>query len=260
MKCPHCGIHYDDSERECPMCGAAKPLFGKDKSKLARSTATLAREVEKTDKRDAMSSRLDLGKGKKNKKKKSKMSTGFIVILFVILINAVPIIASVFDSLSERLSEVTPVVPDHEYIDFNYCGVWSTDDGRQIAIIPEDNEISPSKYVVNYDNYTESGEHITYQAFEEDEVWGLVSPVDYYAWIVNIYPESLQTGLGEEIEEERFTDRVSDEMVIYRSIEDESLVYAYDLNSSIPWLEDGTLVKITKTQDEIPAEALLGHI
>ena len=24
MKCPQCGVHYDDSEKECPMCGARR--------------------------------------------------------------------------------------------------------------------------------------------------------------------------------------------------------------------------------------------
>ena len=58
MKCPKCGINYDDSDRECPMCGAPKPLFAKDKSQLAKTTARPAKSDEK---RDNMGSILDLG-------------------------------------------------------------------------------------------------------------------------------------------------------------------------------------------------------
>ena len=47
MKCPKCGINYDDSDRECPMCGAPKPLFAKDKSQLAKTTARPAKSDEK---------------------------------------------------------------------------------------------------------------------------------------------------------------------------------------------------------------------
>ncbi len=38
MKCPYCGIHYEDSERECPVCGKRPGLFApKKKSKFSAS-------------------------------------------------------------------------------------------------------------------------------------------------------------------------------------------------------------------------------
>lgn len=40
MKCPHCGIHYMDDERECPVCGKRPGLFApKKKSKFTSASA-----------------------------------------------------------------------------------------------------------------------------------------------------------------------------------------------------------------------------
>lgn len=32
MKCPYCGVHYMDDERECPICGKRSPIFGQKKT------------------------------------------------------------------------------------------------------------------------------------------------------------------------------------------------------------------------------------
>ena len=39
MKCPYCGVHYLDSEHECPVCGK-RPGIGapKKKSKIGRAS------------------------------------------------------------------------------------------------------------------------------------------------------------------------------------------------------------------------------
>ncbi|MFR4414397.1 MAG: hypothetical protein ACLT4C_03515 [Butyricicoccus sp.] len=41
MKCQHCGIHFDDEERVCPMCGARAGSKGRmtTRTEMARQAA-----------------------------------------------------------------------------------------------------------------------------------------------------------------------------------------------------------------------------
>lgn len=55
MKCPQCGINYDDGDKECPMCGARRPLFAKSTdAPAARSTAQAARSSTTSGQRGSM--------------------------------------------------------------------------------------------------------------------------------------------------------------------------------------------------------------
>lgn len=97
MKCQNCGINYDDSEKICPMCGAIKPIFAKDRSKLAKpiSQQTGDYKEEKSIK-DAMGSILDLGQKTDNKKSNKQLNNkiGTIIALIIMLLSFLPAIIS----------------------------------------------------------------------------------------------------------------------------------------------------------------------
>lgn len=97
MKCQNCGINYDDSEKICPMCGAVKPIFAKDKSKLSKQNAKPAGEYKPNKEiKDAMSSMFDLGQKTNNKKHSKKLNNkiGTIVALIIMLLSFLPAIIS----------------------------------------------------------------------------------------------------------------------------------------------------------------------
>lgn len=108
MKCPQCGVHYDDSEKECPMCGARRPAFGMDASRLAKAAGSLVQleEPEKRKKRqrrktdeEAHPTALN-GKPYKPKKKWGPVK---IILLVIILVNFLPMLFGLLFEIAEEV-------------------------------------------------------------------------------------------------------------------------------------------------------------
>ena len=134
MKCPQCGIHYDDGDKECPMCGARRPMFAKSTAApAARSTAQLSRTTAGHKKRKKPASDdwsaaqyqtttcahpdpADCGHksarpraaAQKNGRKRNPIVT---IIIIIILINVLPALLSglfaALESLGDSVSGVT---------------------------------------------------------------------------------------------------------------------------------------------------------
>ena len=48
MKCPYCGVHYMDDERECPICGKRSPVFGEKSRGTAHNHTELPADTPTT--------------------------------------------------------------------------------------------------------------------------------------------------------------------------------------------------------------------
>ena len=108
MKCPQCGVHYDDSEKECPMCGARRPAFGMDASRLAKTAGSLVQleEPEKRKKRQRRKTDSEAhptalnGKPYKPKKKWGPVK---IILLVIILVNFLPMLLGFLFGIAEEV-------------------------------------------------------------------------------------------------------------------------------------------------------------
>ncbi|HIV62312.1 MAG TPA: zinc ribbon domain-containing protein [Candidatus Butyricicoccus avistercoris] len=239
MKCPKCGINYDDSDRECPMCGAPKPLFAKDKSQLAKTTARPAKSDEK---RDNMGSILDLGsnnnKNSWSKPKKSgKNKIGIIVIIAVVIINFIPtligLLSNLVSDIPQQIKNVTvhvepePVPDDEISIDLTNSYMLDNDE-IQFSIFND------GTYCVTGAEFNEWGDIITYEydlgKVPEFETFLLDNGIiiDDFNIIIAILTAVDST-------QDRY-------LIIAESYNDEQTFF-YDLNSDINWLDDGVLLE-----------------
>ena len=163
MKCPKCGINYDDSDRECPMCGAPKPLFAKDKSQLAKTTARPASSDNKNT--DPMGSILDLGSNKKSSWSKPKKDGKNIIIpvVIIILISVLPaLISNITPMISNVTENIVQVEPEPD-ISIDLTNSYTLDNDKiQFDIF------SDGTYCVYGDSFEELGDIITYQYYADE--------------------------------------------------------------------------------------------
>ena len=237
MKCPKCGINYDDSDRECPMCGAPKPLFAKDKSQLAKTTARPAKSDEK---RDNMGSILDLGsnnnKNSWSKPKKSgKNKIGIIVIVAVVIVNFIPalvgLLSNLVSDIPEQIKNVTvqvepEPVPDETLVDVTK--IYDLDNEVEFNIFDD------GTYYVIGDDFDEWGDVITYEYYA-DEVPELETFLLDYGISLEDFNISIAIITAEDSDQDKY-------IIVAESNSDEQTFF-YDLNSDIDWLEDGNLVE-----------------
>ena len=112
MKCQHCGINFDDSERECPMCGAragSKGRLGEARKSMrvrdeeperAKRTGS-ARPKTQTGARRARASVKPIRENKKNGKGK----VAVIAVAAVLLINFLPALIDLFDTVRYEFTD-----------------------------------------------------------------------------------------------------------------------------------------------------------
>nr|WP_297172073.1 hypothetical protein [uncultured Agathobaculum sp.] len=90
MKCQHCGINFDESERECPVCGARAGSRGrlggaKEQVKNVSPAPVNARVTARRARASARPIREN--------KKRSMGRAVIVVILLVVLLNLLPVLA-----------------------------------------------------------------------------------------------------------------------------------------------------------------------
>ena len=232
MKCPKCGIYYDDSDRECPMCGAPKPLFAKDKSNLAKTTAYPASSDNKNT--DSMGSILDLGSKKKtswSKPKKDGRNT-IIAVVIIILISVLPAlinnVTSIISNVNQNIVQVEPVSDDDTSVEVTK--LYNLDNEVDFNIF------SDGTYYVIGNDFDEWG-YITIYEYDTDEIlefetFLLNNGIDFDKFNITtavLTPDNSQ--------QDKY-------ILIAESKNDERAVF-YDLNSEIPWLEDGNFIEAT---------------
>ena len=229
MKCPKCGINYDDSDRECPMCGAPKPLFAKDKSQLAKTTARPASSDNKNT--DPMGSILDLGSNKKSSWSKPKKDGKNIIIpvVIIILISVLPaLISNITPMISNVTENIVQVEPEPD-ISIDLTNSYTLDNDKiQFDIF------SDGTYCAYGDSFEELGDIIIYEynigEVPEFETFLLDNGIslDDFNIIIAILTAVDST-------EDRY-------VIIAESYNDEQTFF-YDLNGNINWLDDDVLVE-----------------
>ena len=143
MKCQHCGIHFDDEERVCPMCGAragskgrmtrpAPKWHGKPRETYTEYHPTIE---------NSSSAKTAKSKSRpiKDKPKKNSAKGAVIAIIVIALLQFVPtLIAFVVDDLVPEIESSFGNSPAAEYdSDYSYAAqdlssILGTDSGMVI--------------------------------------------------------------------------------------------------------------------------------
>lgn len=156
MKCQHCGIHFDDEERVCPMCGAragskgrmtrpAPKWHGKPRETYTEYHPTIE---------NSSSAKTAKSKARpiKDKPKKKRAKGAVIAIIVIALLQIVPaIFAFVMDDLVPEIESSFGNAPAPEY-DSDYSDDYDTDYDSDYA------------YDTLYDVFGDNG--ITVSAFD----------------------------------------------------------------------------------------------
>lgn len=175
MKCPHCGIHYMDDERECPVCGKRPGLLApKKKSKFtstnaepttpkkAKPAASTARKQtynhKKPDSAQAAWQRASAGAHSHDNplaagaRKKSKHTGCLVVVVVLVVFFLIPVLLSAISFHDITNSAVnwlddTFQSNDYEYEDYDdiyaYCdpsdafpsGTWVNEDASVTMVV-----------------------------------------------------------------------------------------------------------------------------
>lgn len=139
VKCQNCGINYDDSDKECPMCGTksghrgrlsaprytgynhkegAEPCSHETYTKKTTSAAPTVQKPKVSPAQQAAASRTTATLNGKPVKKKGGKAAGWVAVLIVVLLGLVP---TVVESLSSHMDGLRYAIEDaldgHSYGD-----------------------------------------------------------------------------------------------------------------------------------------------
>ena len=112
MKCQHCGINFDDSERECPICGAragSRGRLGADPKRVIRARGTAPERESRVEYQSAKArpagrrARTSAKPIQENRKKNNGRVIIVVIIIFV-LVNLLPSIISVVSEVWDNFT------------------------------------------------------------------------------------------------------------------------------------------------------------
>ena len=286
MKCPHCGVHYDDGDRECPMCGARKPAFQTDKSYLAKSNGKLARPQKKSTKtswageyvtqtcahpkKQSCPHTATLN-GKKQKPKKNSKAI-WIIILVVILVNLLP---ALFGMISDVLYDIRmrsfgisggdvwdDFAPspepysfaDGDYAVFPYEGIWLSGDSSLIVSLrgmtqgQDVTEYESMLYDVACGGYIERGSCFAYPC-TSDETWCFPDEFpaeEYTLWRIALTPESME---GVPPFPYTYSEGENGTLDMFQSRENPDEIYFYSPYGDTNWMDEGDFLPMSPDGD-----------
>lgn len=259
MKCPQCGIHYDDSERECPMCGARKPAFQKDASRLAKTTGELAQpsasrqnKTSKTSKAAMQTASLG-GNAERNTKRGTSKIIVLIVILAVVAINVIPRLFSVMTDMVDHLDSSYAEV-EVEPIDFPYGGTWLSNEETFVVFLFTENE----QYQIQAGDYVETGWYTAFQNTEEDMIFPEEYPAsDYVWWMISTYPEQIEGGTALDQDALKEYREMGSYISVYQSRSNPEEIYFYNEFGDVPWMAQDEFYPVTQVIGEQETNDLL---
>ena len=272
MKCPHCGVHYDDGDRDCPICGARKPASQSNPSPLARSTGKPAeahRKKEKTSWKGEYVTKTCAHPKKKDcphtttlngKPQKKKSGKGWIIFLIIILINVLPailgaigdIVEEFTDNFREGFAQEEIVWEDQEDVwdgswqdeTFPVLGVWGVPDTRAQAIFSQEmnEEYGMERYEIMADGgYQECGVYWWYECTEEAGIeFPAELPASEYRWYTVEFTPTEMTGAfptPQPDPDDVFMNGYYIEVFQSRTDSEETYFYGW----GVPWLPEDTL-------------------
>lgn len=223
MKCQHCGIHFDDEERVCPMCGAragSKGRMTRPEPKWHGKPRETYTEYHPTIE-NSSSAKTAKSKARpiKDKPKKKRAKGAVIAVIVIALLQFVPtLIAFVVDDLVPEIESSFGNAPAPEY-DSDYSDDYDTDYDSDYAYdtlydVFGDNGITVSAFDNVYTfqasgdgssyefSYTENGNRtfrstgtaFCYREDDEDYYYRDEYPYDeYIMYSVYLYPEHQET-------------------------------------------------------------------
>ncbi len=169
MKCPHCGVHFDDSETRCPFCDCRVSGSKREKKDCKINTDTGFFQEEETKKKSFTQDQTFTQKfttQKKNSPKQAKFKKqpiftqsqnsgkgrGCVIILVVIML--IFVLTSVIVNFSYNLldSSAAPEKSFTEECTADFVGAYSTPDGRQLAL-DGDNSFTLTENAATYSGY-----------------------------------------------------------------------------------------------------------
>ncbi|MGM9611882.1 MAG: hypothetical protein ACI3XZ_00110 [Butyricicoccus sp.] len=271
MKCPHCGVHYDDGDSECPICGARRPVFQSNPSPLAKSTGKPAeahRKKEKTSWKGEYVTKTCAHPKKKDcphtttlngKPQKKKSGKGWIIFLIIILVNVLPaivgLIGEIFEEITDNfresfvqeeiIQEAETVEPWNEAWEYFPClGVWGVPDTRAQVIFSQ--ELNEEYGVEQYEIMADGGyqERGVYWWYENTEETGVEFPEEFpaseYRWYTVEFNTTDITGAAPNPQAELDGDVVNGYCIeVFQSRTDSEETWFYGWG--VPWLYEDTL-------------------
>lgn len=267
MKCPQCMINYEDSERECPMCGARKPTSRTGAPQSSRSAERPPAEYSDESPQPA-------GRTTRPSTARKKHSPLLTVVIIFVLLQLLPFI---FGGLSYLLTEVQEseffgismvpdyqnhAVPEREFDeeDFPYAGIWRVDDALEMALAlaqtPDD--AGELRYVMSWQENTEAGYYFTYPCTSADG-WSFPDayPEESFTWwMVQLAPVSvfMQSDAAYSLPDNY--GEVDANISIFQSRENPEELYFISELGDMPWLTQNESTLMEHIGDGQAADAL----
>lgn len=211
MKCQHCGIHFDDEERVCPMCGAragSKGRMSKPEPKWHGKPRETYTEYHPTIE-NSSSARTAQSKSRpiKDKPKRKKGPWGLVVTLLVIVTILPNLVAFVIDELIPEIEDNFGdySVSDSDYADYDEDTLYDVFGDNGITLSAFDNVYTfqasgdGSSYEFSYTEngggtFRSIGPAFCYREDDEDYYPRDEYPYDeYIMYSVYLYPEHQET-------------------------------------------------------------------
>ena len=211
MKCQHCGVHFDDEERVCPMCGAragSKGRMSKPEPKWHGKPRETYTEYHPTIE-NSSSAKTAKSKSRpiKDKPKRKKGPWGLVVTLLVIVTILPNLFAFVIDELIPEIEDNFGdySVSDSDYADYDEDTLYDVFGDNGITLSAFDNVYTfqasgdGSSYEFSYtengnSTFRSTGTAFCYREDDEDYYPRDEYPYDeYIMYSVYLYPEHQET-------------------------------------------------------------------
>lgn len=202
MKCNHCGIHFDDSEKVCPICGARAGSQGR-LSGNGRYTQPVHTQKDNAgnDNTSRKYKQMETRDTSATAEKKNRRKIAGIVVAIVIAIDFLaPFIEMGVENIDEFANGFVEAQADENYTNFvNNCqtcvGDWSFTTPNGMEYLLRIGTEGHDEYTLSTNNYKESG-FLWYEELEEDDyILEDVYPRDtYHEYAINLYVNSQEYG------------------------------------------------------------------
>ena len=267
-------IHYDDSERECPMCGARKPILPISTNRPDTQPAEPA--AEKQSRRSAAPAQ-SVGRpahaaghpARSSTERKKRTPVLAIIIIMFVLLQLLPLIFGglgfVLNAVRESLPEagIPEILSPDEPIDFPHHSVWQIENGPELTLSRTPDEYDSLRYAVTLSDGAETGYYTAYPCTSADD-WYFPEAYpeeDYSWWMVQLSPEDWAfTGdAPPAYSDSEGYGAYGGAVSIFQSRENPEELYFVSAFDEIPWLASNIAHPAARAGDADTADALIAQ-